>query len=260
MQSLTLITTIVWRYVGRNAFHSFRWASTMVVCVGILVSSKMQRLKPITALHLSARVSGILLLISILLMLISGKLLKGRKNDNTKTTTVSRLSLPITRQIHRDYLYALRTNLLLEPVLAITFAGILSVVAQESSKESMLTNAFSFSFGFTEVYFRLLKMENGRCIILPFQEVVRLKRSKILHALTLVTAMFLLLLVPLCIVSSLHSVLFGYILAAGLFVGNSFVLKLDLERGAGYQAIVSETTQLVYMLLFSAELIIISVI
>ena len=70
----------------------------------------------------------------------------------------------------------------------------------------------------------------------------------------------ILLPVPLCIVGSLCSVLLGYLLAGGLFVGNSFIFRLDSERGAGYQTVVSETTQLVYMLLFSAELIFISII
>lgn len=78
--------------------------------------------------------------------------------------------------------------------------------------------------------------------------------EKIIHATESILLVFIILFIPLVLLTSFLSVIFSLIISAVLFFVNANIFKINIEKGKGYKKIVTDKENLWFTLLFALEI------
>lgn len=254
MHVFIIITTVIWHYFDQNVFNSFRWISSFFICIALFAISKYHSITKIFCIEFSFKISLLFLSLSALLFIFTIKLFSKNIKKTDKSYTHNFL-IPFSKNLNKDYIYTLRSNILLEPTLVMIISSVISFTVRESFKDTVITHLFSFSYLLTEIYFALLKYENERYLIIPPQNPFNFKMQKVKHTIVVSMSLSSILILPLSLITSFKAVIISCIISVILFLVNSVFFRIDLEKKTGYRKVITDKSQMLFLLLFSLEII-----
>ncbi len=256
-QGYLLLTTLIRHFANPSVYHSYKWGAPFLICFLLFMNS---RTPFITAEMLRFDTKAILLLFSIgavIIVFCVQKLDKaGSVQQNCKVYTKARLNF---FGGNKDVLYVCRSNAMIEPIVMVFLAGVMSFALKETLEDMLLTNMISFSYVFSDIYIKLLKYENKRHTLLyPQDKVKYIRVEKIKNTVFIVLPIILVLCVPLSFVTSLESALVSGLISTVLFIINAFAFKINIEKQKGYHAVVTDRECLWFSLTYGVEILLIS--
>ncbi len=108
------------------------------------------------------------------------------------------------------------------------------------------------------IYIELLKSEQKTFpLIYCGYSIGNFKKEKICNTLKITIPIILITIIPTVLLTSIISVVVALLLSTILFIINSAFFKISLEKGKGYNKIISEKEHVIMILLNCLEIILI---
>lgn len=160
---------------------------------------------------------------------------------------------------NKDFVFVIRRNKWVEPVFVLIISMTISLRLNEGTKDSMLTYLTAFSYWFYYIYIELIKYESGKYgLLYAFHGIAKMKKEKIQNTVLIAACLFLLVLVPLLFAVAPSVLIVTFAISVVMFAINSRLVRFSFEKGRGYGKTVSESEQLVYILVFIVEIFVVS--
>lgn len=254
IHALMLLTVYIRSHYNINFFNQFLNALSVLLCIVLFLYNKGFFTIPDMLLENAYFIIfyAVIYLISVSVIL---KMLNYEK-DYQRTVCFVKITGKINCiNKNKDILFLLRTNKFIEPFAVVLISAIISNIMHESPIDMFITNLFSFSFAFIYIYMELLKFEDKTFLLLyDFEKNKSFKMEKIIHATESILLVFIILFIPLGLLTSFLTVIFSLIVSAVLFFVNANIFKINIEKGKGYKKIVTDKENLWFTLLFALEI------
>ncbi len=253
-----MLLTIVRHYTSTTFFNSYQAVSSFLTCIMIFMANRIKFELPIELKNND--IAFLLWCISILFILVTVKNLS-KINQRKKTIHFFNATNRIFKKCNnKDLIYAYRYNCLSLPIFVIILSTLASFIAKETFADLLLTHMLSFSYALTDVYFKLLKYENGaHTICYSASKYNDFKCEKIKNTIFILLPYLIILSIPVSIITSFSSVYIALIISCILFVINAILNKLYFEKKNGYEKVVTDKDELIFIVVYSLQIILISI-
>lgn len=140
-----------------------------------------------------------------------------------------------------DFIFAVRTNLLIEPLLIIICGNIVIHRISGDLSGDFFTLIVSYLCSFLTVYRMLIKNEEKKTIYFyQGKSAKQIKTVKIKNTIFLSVPLFIITFIPLLFLLPIYFVIVGYICSLIIFILSSISIKIEAEKCFNYRLLLSD--------------------
>ncbi len=140
-----------------------------------------------------------------------------------------------------DFIFAVRTNLLIEPLLIIICGNIVIHRISGDLSGDFFTLIVSYLCSFLTVYRMLVKNEEKKTIYFyQGKGAKQIKTVKIKNTIFLSVPLFIITFIPLLFILPIYFVIVGYICSLIIFILSTISIKIEAEKCFNYRLLLSD--------------------
>ncbi|MBS5081075.1 MAG: hypothetical protein E7B11_15165 [Clostridiales bacterium] len=223
-----------------NKYSTFNLIVRILLCGCLILYLKNYQLINIK-LEMSWYSIIICLILNAVLILEEFKFLKEPNQTRGMVVFVNwSKKIPLFRN-NSDFIFAVRTNLLIEPLLIIICGNIVIHRISGDLSGDFFTLIISYLCSFLTVYRMLIKNEEKKTIYFyQGKSAKQIKTAKIKNAIYISVPLFIITLLPLLFLLPIYFVIAGYICSLIIFILASISVKIEAEKNFNYRLLLSD--------------------